>query len=358
MVEIKDMENPEEFLQQMRLIFEKREEEYLLRDEAHQEKDTALQRMLEELGREKSRLEKWEKELNGQQEERKLQEQELSKQFEELNNLKNELHEREEKLGNQEKNRIMKYNLMLENVRNEEMRLKRLTGDYDYKLSLMDKGMVEALQCKSEEVDLSKFILRTEHEESNAESNRKIEALQSERANLLKKILELNAKVEEFQTEREANISGSHKKEVPENEDSTNLDDNHDKELQDTNRPGLESQEELTAEVLRKYMERNETEFENLSIRHSDAGEQLRAECSGLQYRFLFTKPAQFDIFAERKKSSRFKKILAEFNNEYPGVQFRYEDQEGGVYATGYFTYEMKPYELMERVKEISSCFN
>ena len=83
----------------------------------------------------------------------------------------------------------------------------------------------------------------------------------------------------------------------------------------------------------------------------------MQAERGRLQLRFLFTRPATFNIFAKRKNSTRLRKLLEQFNAQYPGVQFRYEEQEGGIYATGFFTNDIRPYELMERVKEICGCF-
>lgn len=118
-----------------------------------------------------------------------------------------------------------------------------------------------------------------------------------------------------------------------------------------------EMQEELTAEILKRYLERNEPKFESLKIYHSDQGDQLSTILDGKSIRFLFAEPPSFDICAERKNSSRLRKTLEKYNQEYPGVQFRYEEMEGKVYATGYFTNSILVYQLMERVKEIADCF-
>ena len=384
MGEIMGLENPEELLQKMRQIYSQREEEFLLRDQAYQEKGAALQAMVKEIAATRNTVEERESKLNALQEEinqkeKSLEEKknELERNFSEKENALEDrqakIQEQELKIKEQEKSLIMKYNLELETVRNEEMRLKRLTEEYDYKLSLLDEGMVETLQHTGDKADLTKYMLLKEHDEMVTDLNKKIQSLQAEKSTLLaeheKTVIDLNKKLEGAHADRttlmkkivELNTQSIATPELenPQQQVSSSQSDTGQGEKpKEAQNPGHEAHEELTAEVLLHYLEKNEPKLENVSIKHSGDGEQLQASCGRLQYRFLFTKPAQFDLFAERKKNSQLRKVLEQLNKDHPGVQFRYAEAEGCVFATGYFTQDINSYELMERVKKISNCFH
>ena len=113
--------------------------------------------------------------------------------------------------------------------------------------------------------------------------------------------------------------------------------------------------EELTATVLQSYLQKNERRCEQMEIRHSEDCEQLHFTMNGLNYAFLFSSPAAFEVSAPRKNGRVLQKVLAKMNEKYPDVKFQYED--GSVYAIGYFMNTIRPERLMERVHVISDCF-
>ena len=115
--------------------------------------------------------------------------------------------------------------------------------------------------------------------------------------------------------------------------------------------------EELTASILNRYLVRNEPKYISSEIRHSEDGEQLHVNINNLDYVFLFSQPAAFDISAPKKKSRALDKLLVRLNTQHPGVKFYYDEQEHRVYASGYFSNTMSPERLMEKVHEVSDCF-
>ena len=115
--------------------------------------------------------------------------------------------------------------------------------------------------------------------------------------------------------------------------------------------------EELTASILNRYLARNEPKYISSEIRHSEDGEQLHVNINNLDYVFLFSQPAAFDISSPKKKSRALDKLLVRLNTQHPGVKFYYDEQEHRVYASGYFSNTMSPERLMEKVHEVSDCF-
>lgn len=116
-----------------------------------------------------------------------------------------------------------------------------------------------------------------------------------------------------------------------------------------------EVKEELTASVLKTYMEKNPSGFTFPEILHSEGEDQLRVTRGTLEYRFIFDNPCYFDIIAERKEGKRLRNIITQLNQEYPKVKFRFND--GKIVATTYFSNKMPAHELISEVEEISQLF-
>lgn len=115
--------------------------------------------------------------------------------------------------------------------------------------------------------------------------------------------------------------------------------------------------EEMTASILEKYLKKNEEKYISSEIKHSADGEQLHVNINQLDYVFLFTQPAVFEISVKKKRSRELLRLLSKLNEEYKELKFRYDVQEGKVYATGYFSNTMTPEHLMDKVHEASDCF-
>lgn len=293
---------------------------------------------------------------------------ELARKEQEIREQEEALKERKAKLDDQESTLNLKKKLELEKIRNQTMALERVKEEYEHRLALQDKGIEDV--APTETTDLSAYMLKTEHEEALDELKKENAELKGERMRLLQKVLELSngngQKPEEMQpfvsVEEETPGIQSASSEREESQGQYETAENMTGKAVPESRQEVtgqpeEMQEELTAEILKRYLERNEPKFESLKIYHSDQGDQLSTILDGKSIRFLFAEPPSFDICAERKNSSRLRKTLEKYNQEYPGVQFRYEEMEGKVYATGYFTNSILVYQLMERVKEIADCF-
>lgn len=115
--------------------------------------------------------------------------------------------------------------------------------------------------------------------------------------------------------------------------------------------------EEMTASILEKYLKKNEAKYIASEIKHSADGEQLHVNINQLDYVFFFSQPSVFEISVKKKRSRELLRLLAKLNEEYAELKFRYDAQDGRVYATGYFSNTMTPEHLMEKVHEASDCF-
>lgn len=365
---IRDMEEVNALVKEMESIYQVREEEYQLREEAFQKRKMEVDLMLQKVEEKNTAAEKERNELEREQQLLDGQKMELTRKEQEIRKQEEALKERKAKLDDQESTLNLKKKLELEKIRNQTMALERVKEEYEHRLTLQDKGIEDVVP--TETIDLSAYMLKTEHEEALDELKKENAELKGERMRLLQKVLELSSgngqKPEEMQpfvsVEEETPGIQSASSEREESQGQYETAENMTGKAVPESRQEVtgqpeEMQEELTAEILKRYLERNEPKFESLKIYHSDQGDQLSTILDGKSIRFLFSEPSSFDICAERKNSSRLRKTLEKYNQEYPGVQFRYEEMEGKVYATGYFTNSILVYQLMERVKEIADCF-
>ena len=365
---IRDMEEVNALVKEMESIYQVREEEYQLREEAFQKRKMEVDLMLQKVEEKNTAAEKERNELEREQHLLDGQKMELARKEQEIREQEEALKERKAKLDDQESTLNLKKKLELEKIRNQTMALERVKEEYEHRLALQDKGIEDV--APTETTDLSAYMLKTEHEEALDELKKENAELKGERMRLLQKVLELSngngQKPEEMQpfvsVEEETPGIQSASSEREESQGQYETAENMTGKAVPESRQEVtgqpeEMQEELTAEILKRYLERNEPKFESLKIYHSDQGDQLSTILDGKSIRFLFAEPPSFDICAERKNSSRLRKTLEKYNQEYPGVKFRYEEMEGKVYATGYFTNSILVYQLMERVKEIADCF-
>lgn len=363
---IRDMEEVNALVKEMESIYQVREEEYQLREEAFQKRKMEVDFMLQKVEEKNAAAEKERKELEREQQLLEGQKMELTRKEQRIQEQEETLKERKAKLDEQESTLNLKKKLELEKIRNQTMALERVKEEYEHRLTLQDKGIEDVVP--TEAIDLSAYMLKTEHEEALEELKKENTELKGERMRLLQKVLELSSGQQPVEmppfVSTEEETSGT-QYDPSEEEESQRPYETAEKEtekaapepIKEVMEQPEEVQEELTADILKRYLERNEPKFQSLKIYHSDQGEQLSATLEGKAIRFLFAEPPSFDICAERKNSSRLRKTLEKYNQEYPGVQFRYEELEGKVYATGYFTNSILVYQLMERVKEIADCF-
>lgn len=335
----------DDFIEKMKAIYDERDREFRKMEAQYQKKYENIQKMTLEIAEEKKQVDLERDALRKEQAEAAQKEADLDRREKLLEQEKAEVEKREQEL-------VYQKNLELEKQRNEEMKLKRQREEYEYRLSLMEHELYEIGENTGTEPDSEQYLLRTEHqqqmdrlqkecteivdrmrrehEEEQQRLREEVEHLRAERVELLKKNLALSGDGQE-ETIREP---------VPE----TEIRDGDDALV-----------EELTAETLKHYIEKNRPQFCNLKIHHADDGEQLSAESRGLKLRFLFSKPPQFDLLAERRNSSGLRRKIVEMNLRNPEITFQYED--GEVRATGYFTEDLPAERLLQKVEEVCACF-
>ena len=297
----------------------------------------------------------------------------------------------------------VRYQVQIEKAKNMEIQAKQSKETFEHKLDMpglvldadgkpggeatkffesllggMNKWNEEELQSLEEEnkaYENESRNLKEELEELNKKSKQLEEEnnqLQSEKESLSEKIKRIEAEKNRLLT-LVSSISQSKKEEaVPnfgtneeEEEDAANSDTKEKPYVptfgrkQESNESERESAvfEELTASVLNRYLVKNEPKYISAEIKHSEEGEQLHVNINNLDYVFLFSSPAAFDISAPKKKSRALDKLLVRLNTQHPGVKFYYDEQEHRVYASGYFSNTMAPERLMEKVHEVSDCF-
>lgn len=281
---MKDEQNQEEFLGELQRVLREREEEFQKRERVYREKNEKLQELLVRLSEQK-------------------------KEQEAL---------------------FLKQSLGLEKVRNEEIRLKRLAEEYEYRLSILDEaapketGWIGKAEREAEEADRTGkaereaketgWIGKAEHEEvcpgieysccaSDAVMREEENYGENEQSASARKWISPEEQ-EKWSEEYQKKIAGYEEELASLREERTRLM----KHILEAGEGTVQElpERELTAEGFCAYLQKNEPGFASAVIYHSEAGEQVHAEVRGLAYRFLFSAPSYFDIVASRKDSRIF----------------------------------------------------
>lgn len=403
-----------EIYQEREKLFQQRERDYL-------EQKNTLNNLLESIKQEKETLNKKEQELKKQQEELHKEEQnqqtwyqQLCEERKQLERDKEELNKKEKELETAKDSMEVRYQVQIEKAKNMEIQAKQSKETFEHKLDMlglvldadgkpggeatkffesllggMNKENEEELQSLEEEKKAyeneSKFLKEElkELDKKNKQIEEENNQLQSEKEQLSEEIKRIEAEKNRLLT-LVSSISQSKEEEaIPnfgtneeEEEDVPNFGTNEEEDVpnfgtkekpyvptfgrkQESNESERKSAvfEELTASVLNRYLVKNEPKYISSEIKHSEEGEQLHVNINNLDYVFLFSSPAAFDISVPKKKSRALDKLLVRLNTQHPGVKFYYDEQEHRVYASGYFSNTMAPDCLMEKVHEVSDCF-
>lgn len=396
--------NLNEIYQEREKLFQQREQDYL-------KQKNALNKLLESMKQEKETLNQKEQELKQQQEALHIDEQnqqsryqQLCEERKQLEHDKAELNKKEQKFEAAKDSMEVRYQVQIEKAKNMEIQAKQTKEAFEHKLDML--GLIldadgkpggEATQFF--ESFLSGMNKGNEEDRQSLEKEKK--TYENENRYLKAELEELNKKrkqleEEKKQLEEEKNQLQSEKKQLSEDVKRMEAEKNRllalvssisqkkkeveelEIEAEDVPNFGTEETyiptfgrkqeqrelqrekpvfEELTASILNRYLVRNEPKYISSEIRHSEDGEQLHVNINNLDYVFLFSQPAAFDISAPKKKSRALDKLLVRLNTQHPGVKFYYDEQEHRVYASGYFSNTMSPERLMEKVHEVSDCF-
>ncbi len=396
------------FLENMNKMYEDREAIFEKREQEYQKQKKTLSVMLGQIQQEKDRLLQQAKEQESLQKELNEKQEMLQGWYDEEVQTRKTLEANKKEYEEEKEHFLVQSRMELELAKNEKIKAQQVKEAFEHQLSVVElllnqqgedgtkvieffHSFMEGQSTKeTDEMGSENERLKSENlqlQEQNAGLAKQLEHLQEEKEMLeeeneeladttahfeqeRKKLLGLIAKLQRSGQKKEVQATKEPSKEVPgETINSVDWEEpvwesvEVEREDQDNMAEEMAAQmkeqevvyEELTATVLQSYLQKNERRCEQMEIRHSEDCEQLHFTMNGLNYAFLFSSPAAFEVSAPRKNGRVLQKVLAKMNEKYPDVKFQYED--GSVYATGYFMNTIRPERLMERVHVISDCF-
>lgn len=396
------------FLENMNKMYEDREAIFEKREQEYQKQKKTLSVMLGQIQQEKDRLLQQAKEQESLQKELNEKQEMLQGWYDEEVQTRKTLEANKKEYEEEKEHFLVQSRMELELAKNEKIKAQQVKEAFEHQLSVVElllnqqgedgtkvieffHSFMEGQSTKeTDEMGSENERLKSENlqlQEQNAGLAKQLEHLQEEKEMLeeeneeladttahfeqeRKKLLGLIAKLQRSGQKKEVQATKEPSKEVP-GETINSVDweepvwesvevkredqDNMAEEMAAQMKEQEVVYEELTATVLQSYLQKNERRCEQMEIRHSEDCEQLHFTMNGLNYAFLFSSPAAFEVSAPRKNGRVLQKVLAKMNEKYPDVKFQYED--GSVYAIGYFMNTIRPERLMERVHVISDCF-
>lgn len=375
-----------QYLEEMQRIFAVREATYQKRKQEYEQKSQDLQKIQTELGRQYRSLEEQKQELASAQQKLAEQEAVSRKEQEELQREKQDFEQTKKLYEGQQQELLMKSRLELEQLRNERMEAEDLKREYEYQIGQQECGIPQSLpdlsayvpkpeyeavkqerdallrsqqECCTEQEELKQLREENQHLTVRLEEQRLLlQELEEKRTSLLKQLLASKQESPKVVKEEEV-VMASQQPLAPKEEKEEELPEWKQRPLRVAIQEEPEiTREELTATVLKKYLQNNHPEFEPLEIRHSEQGEQLHGEVGKLSYAFLFLEDLiQFDISAKRKGGKELEEKLERLGKKVPGVQFQYSKGEGRVYASGFLTKDLTPKQAMKQVFEVADYF-
>ena len=392
-----DETNQSPFFQDLNEIYKEREQLFQQREQDYLKQKLALTNLLETIKKEKSKLEETAELQTRKQEELKKEEEHQQSWYRQICEEKKQMEKDREQLKkdkaelNAQKDAIeVKFQIQIEKAKNTEILANQRKEEYEHKLNML--GLVldadgkpgtestkffESLLGRTDSVNTEEMQAL---EDKNQSYQKQIQKYEQQIVEMTEKQDQLHEEKtqlsEELQkTESEKNrllelLSNLSKEEEIQEEDEEEEDvpnfGTEEEEYIPTFGRGKEHEEaerkkdifeELTASVLQKYLSKNEPKYISSEIKHSEEGEQLHVNINNLDYVFLFSQPAAFEISVPKKKSRALERLLVRLNTQHPQVKFYYDEQDNRVYASGYFSNTMTPENLMEKVHEVSDCF-
>lgn len=378
-----DETNQSPFFQDLNEIYKERELLFKQREQDYLKQKIALTNLMEVIKKEKGELEKTAEELERKQEELRKEEEYQQSWYQQICEEKKQMDKEREQIKiekedlNAKKDAIeVKFQIQIEKAKNTEILANQRKEEYEHKLNMLGLVLdadgkpgtestkffesllggtedVEKLQGLEAEIDVyQKQVQQLEEKNELLQKNmQKVEAEKNRLLNLVSNISqEKEIPVESEQGEEDVLNFGTDEEEkyIPtfgqkKSEQEIDVED--------------EVFEELTAPILQKYLAGSEVKYISSEIRHSEEGEQLHANINNLDYVFLFSQPAAFEISVPKKKSRALDRLLIRLNTQHPGVKFYFDENDSRVYASGYFSNTMIPENLMKKVHEVSDCF-
>lgn len=300
------------------------EEIFRERDSVYAERERLLELQKRELQREENSIEKEREAIEAERQLLQGEREQVLKEQEVLRKLSGELDAKKAELESKSA-AFIQDKLQLEKTKNQQLLLQNEKEKLEQECRNLRAGTYPSETGVSEEELEEKYILKDEHfrllEEQRAENS----ILQEEKQNLLKQLMKQQKPAEpSAETAEETHIQ---RKVV----------------------------EELTAQILKNYLVKNDIGFEDLEIFHTEGKNQLYAKRGNLEYRFIFENPCYFDVSVERKDGRKLKGVIDLLNQQHQDIKFF--AREGRATATSYFSPGLPAYELIKEVETVSELF-
>ena len=361
----------ESYLEKMQKIFADREATYQKRKAEYDERNQELEQIRKELWQRSQTLEQKEEKLT-------VREAALAEKEAVLERRETDFAEEKTKYEAQLQKQILQHQLELEALRNEKMLAEDARRAYEYQTGQMECGFgkdtvekweAENRLLKEERAQLQNTICQLQMDirkvkKEKEETEKICGQLQKERLQLLEKLMGTagynpdfaNASVPEESKGKDPEKDGeSFSASSREQEESRTLPDMEyrtvsgkgeteritrlGKEERKPETPALErlqteepaeeiSREELTANVLKGYLEKHDPAVQP-EIRHSERGEQLHMETKNLTYVFLFQDGIiQFEDYLQSGREPCPRGKTGEDEREIPGIQFNMTEKK------------------------------
>lgn len=392
-----DETNQSPFFQDLNEIYKEREQLFQQREQDYLKQKLALTNLLETIKKEKSKLEETAEIQTRKQEELRKEEEHQQSWYRQICEEKKQMEKEREQLKkdeaelNVQKDAIeVKFQIQIEKAKNTEILANQRKEEYEHKLNML--GLVldadgkpgtestkffESLLGRTDSVNTEEMQALEDknqsyqkqiqkYEQQIVEMTEKQEQLQEEKTQLSEELQKTESEKNRL-LELLSNLSKEEEiqEEDEEEEDVPNFGTEEEEYIPTFGQNPSEQEmdvedevfEELTAPILQKYLAGNEAKYISSEIRHSEEGEQLHANINNLDYAFLFSQPAAFEISTPKKKSRALERLLVRLNTQHPGVKFYFDENDNRVYASGYFSNTMTPENLMKNVHEVSDCF-
>ena len=392
-----DETNQSPFFQDLNEIYKEREQLFQQREQDYLKQKLALTNLLETIKKEKSKLEETAEIQTRKQEELRKEEEHQQSWYRQICEEKKQMEKEREQLKkdeaelNVQKDAIeVKFQIQIEKAKNTEILANQRKEEYEHKLNML--GLVldadgkpgtestkffESLLGRTDSVNTEEMQALEDknqsyqkqiqkYEQQIVEMTEKQQQLQEEKTQLSEELQKTESEKNRL-LELLSNLSKEEEiqEEDEEEEDVPNFGTEEEEYIPTFGQNPSEQEmdvedevfEELTAPILQKYLAGNEAKYISSEIRHSEEGEQLHANINNLDYAFLFSQPAAFEISTPKKKSRALERLLVRLNTQHPGVKFYFDENDNRVYASGYFSNTMTPENLMKNVHEVSDCF-
>lgn len=385
--------------QRLMHTYEERESIFAMREKEHQNQKQLLSDLLKQLNQEKEQVKQALEEQQQREEKLNQKEQMLTDWYQEerdarkvLDEDKAALEERRDALKAEKERFFREKKLQEEELRNERIKVEQEREMYEHRLHILE--LISEKEDGEEGKNAFSFfsaLVRQPDMEETEYYQKEIECWKSQANELqeqveeLTKTLDLREKelreLKEQAAVENPDVEEGNTAECPDEEENAVADfsateESHDVDSTDRKEHGMEDAgvEEngtertgtpepdvtapmdvpLMAEDVRRFLY-NEPEWYGFQIQLNQNAEELIAQKSGLDYRFLFTNPILVEISVERKNSFLLRKNIKQKNQEDNGAEFRYEN--GRVYAAMKFTDTVPLMVMLMQVEKISESF-